>query len=157
MSAALNGDGDAFSRIVELHQDSIAAQMRRFSRDKTVIEELVHDVFVEAFVSLKSYQASSPLLHWLRKVAVTVGYRYWKKQSRKVEQAVPLSQIQDQLEQLASGLAQSPSDAGETLGSLHANPAAMDSSVWNKESRPIHLCHSSSWPLAPMTFSRCTS
>ncbi len=118
VTAALHGDGNAFGRIIELHQSTIAAQMRRFSRDQNIIEELVHDVFVEAYVSLKSYRASSPLLHWLRKVAVRVGYRYWKKQSRKVEQTVQLSAVESQLEQLADGLAQSPSDAGETLGCL---------------------------------------
>ena len=118
VAAALNGDGDGFGRIVELHQSTIAAQMRRFSRDQTVIEELVHDVFVETYMSLKSYRASAPLLHWLRKIAVRVDYRYWKRQSRKIEQSVQLSVIEEKLEQLAHGLAETPSDAGETLGDL---------------------------------------
>ena len=116
-AAAVDGDGDAFAKIIELHQATIATQMRRFSRDRSVIEELVHDVFVEAYTSLKSYRADSPLLHWLRKIAVRVGYRYWKRKSRKVEQAVPLSEIEDHLQQFADGT-ETPTDASETLGGL---------------------------------------
>ena len=117
-AASLNGDGDAFGKLVELHQDTIAIQMRRFSRDQRVIEELVHDVFVEAYTSLKSYRAESPLLHWLRKIAVRVGYRYWKRRSRNVQQTVPLSEINGNLEQYIDGSVNGPCDASETLGGL---------------------------------------
>lgn len=117
-AASLNGDSDAFGKLIELHQEAIATQMRRFSRDQRVIEELVHDVFVEAYTSLKSYRADSPLLHWLRKIAVRVGYRYWKRRSRNVEQTIPLSEMNGKLEQYVDGSDQGPSDASETLGDL---------------------------------------
>ncbi|MCR9210891.1 MAG: RNA polymerase sigma factor [bacterium] len=118
VAEALNGDGDAYGKVIELHQGTIAAQMRRFSRDHAVVEELVHDVFVEAYVSLKSYRANSPLLHWLRKIAVRVGYRYWKRQSRQVEKAIPISEIKDELSQLSDELTEGPRNASETLGGL---------------------------------------
>lgn len=51
--------------------------MSRFSRDFAVRDELIHDVFVEAYLSLRNYKGSAPWLHWLRKIAVRVGYRYW--------------------------------------------------------------------------------
>jgi RNA polymerase sigma-70 factor (ECF subfamily) len=56
--------------------------MWRFSRDPAVCEELVQDVFVEAYFSLKSYRGKAPLIHWLRKIGVRVGYRYWKEQAK---------------------------------------------------------------------------
>lgn len=118
VAAAMDGDGDAFGKIIDFHQSTIASQMRRFSRDPNAIEELVHDVFVEAYVSLRTYRKDSPLIHWLRKIAVRVGYRYWKRRSRKVEQTVPLSEIQENLEQFIDGSTESPNDASETLGSL---------------------------------------
>jgi len=62
VTASLEGDGEAFRRLVTKYQPTIAVQMRRFSRDSSVLEELVHDVFVEAYVSLKSYQSRAPLL-----------------------------------------------------------------------------------------------
>lgn len=82
IAAARGGDDDAFRRIVQRHQATIAKQMQRFSREPTVVEELVHDVFVEAFVSLSAFRHRSPFEHWLRKIAVRVGYRRWKTQAR---------------------------------------------------------------------------
>lgn len=117
VNAALSGDGDAYGTIVARYQATIAAQMRRFSRDLSLIEELTHDVFVEAYMSLATYRSVSPLIHWLRKIAVRVGYRYWKKLSRKAEQSVPLSQTAA-LEQLVVRDEPGELDASETLGSL---------------------------------------
>lgn len=85
VAAARSGDGEAFRRLIRRHQDAIAVQMRRFSRDPRVCEELVHEVFVEAFLSLRSYRGSSPWLHWLRKIAVRVGYRFWRQRRADVE------------------------------------------------------------------------
>ena len=125
VAAAQNGDGDAYGNIVELHQSTIAAQMRRFSRDPSVIEELTHDVFVEAYMSLKSYRSDSPLLHWLRKIAVRVGYRYWKRRSRQAEKAVALSEIQDNLNRIEDGMTEASKEASDCL--LYTSPSPRDS------------------------------
>lgn len=83
IAAARDGDSDAFARLVEAHQAEVARQMTRFTRDHLVLEELVHEVFVEAYFSLASFRGQAPLLHWLRKLAVRVGYRYWKRRERE--------------------------------------------------------------------------
>jgi RNA polymerase sigma-70 factor (ECF subfamily) len=118
VTAAQGGDHDAFGRLVEKHQATIAQQMRRFSRDAAVVEELVHDVFVEAYLSLKSYRAQSSLIYWLKKIAVRVGYRYWKRQTREKNRAMPMSQVESVLEQLESEASISASQAHETLHEL---------------------------------------
>ncbi len=56
--------------------------MTRFTRDANTIEELTHDVFVEAYFSLPGYQADAPLEHWLQRIATRVGYRYWKQKEK---------------------------------------------------------------------------
>ena len=91
IQSALDGDGQAFARLVNRYQDQIAAQMWRLSRQHSDCEQLVHEVFVEAYLSLKKYQGRAPFLHWLRKIATRVGYRYWKQQARQRQRAaVPL-------------------------------------------------------------------
>lgn len=83
----LAGDGEAYRRLVERYQAEIARQMRRFSRDLLVQTELTQEVFVEAYMSLRSYRGTAPWLHWLRRIAVRVGYRYWsdrQAQSREI-------------------------------------------------------------------------
>lgn len=87
---SLRGDGEAFGRLVQRYQDEIARQMWRFTRDGLVLEELVHDTFVEAYASLRSFRGAGPFLHWLRKLATRVGYRYWKRRKRQDEHCVTL-------------------------------------------------------------------
>ncbi|MBX7104735.1 MAG: RNA polymerase sigma factor [Gemmataceae bacterium] len=89
IAAAISGDGEAYRRLVGRYQSEVAQQMRWFSRDSAVRDELTHDVFVEAYLSLRSYRGTAPWIHWLRKIAVRVGYRYWtSRQGRTCEVAL---------------------------------------------------------------------
>ncbi len=78
-----NGNHEAYKRLIERYEQAIAKTMWRFSRDVLTHEELVQDVFVEAYLSLMTYKERAPFLHWLRKIATRVGYRYWKEQARE--------------------------------------------------------------------------
>ena len=114
VASALAGDENAFGELVEAYQNTIAQQMRRFSRDQLVIEELVHEVFVEAYIGLSSFKRRGPFVHWLRKIAVRVGYRYWKKHSNARRVNVDISSVQDML---IDGDAAN-TDASELLGDI---------------------------------------
>jgi RNA polymerase sigma-70 factor (ECF subfamily) len=87
----LGGEPETFKRLVERHQNRVSSLMRRFTRDHELHEELVQDVFVEAYFSLSSYRAKAPFSHWLSRIATHVGYRFWKKKYREERiQTVPL-------------------------------------------------------------------
>ena len=92
IEASLRGDERAFARIVERYQGLIATQMWRFSRDPMVVEELVQEAFVECYIGLAKFRGQSPFLHWLRRIATRVGYRYWKLKARdrRKEEALAL-------------------------------------------------------------------
>jgi len=77
------GDPEAYRRLIERHQGSVARMLWRFSRDRGVHEELVQDVFVEAYLSLDGYHGKAPFEHWLARIATRVGYRYWKQKARR--------------------------------------------------------------------------
>lgn len=115
IGAARNGDEDAFREIVERYQKTLSEQMGRFSRDRNVVEDLVHDVFVEAFMSLGSFKGRSPLEHWLRKIAVRVGYRHWKLEARDKRR---LKRIRDEALP-AINVADPPVDAVDAQDQLH--------------------------------------
>lgn len=85
IAAIRSGDSEAFRQIVERHQAAIAMQMRRFTRDENERDGLVQDVFVEAWFSLSKFRSRSPFEHWLRKIAVRVGYRFWKSRARTAQ------------------------------------------------------------------------
>jgi RNA polymerase sigma-70 factor (ECF subfamily) len=92
IQASLSGDSVAFGRLVRRYQQQITQLCWRFSRDKSVCERLVQDTFVEAFLSLKSYKGKAPFLHWLKKIATRVGYKFWKEQDRE-KRLVPMEDI----------------------------------------------------------------
>jgi len=125
IQATLAGDGEAYRRLIVKYQNQIAGRMWRFTRDRGELEELVQDVFVEAYVSLKGFKAKAPFAHWLNRIATRVGYRSWKKQKRRAERELPL-QDWDQLLQSDSAEPWAPREAAETVHALLAQLRTRD-------------------------------
>jgi len=86
--AARSGDEAAFARLVGRHQPAVARLLWRFTREPARLEELVQDVFVEAYFGLDGYRGEAPLERWLARIATRIGYRFWKKRGRQAP--VPL-------------------------------------------------------------------
>ena len=85
--ACLDGDASAYERIVIRYEPRVAGQMWRFARDPATQEELTQEVFVEVYFSLSRFRGDAPLLHWIRRIATRVGYRYWKRRDREPDLA----------------------------------------------------------------------
>lgn len=85
IARTLNGDSHAYKKIMDRHQEHVSRVMWKFTRDKRAHEELVQDVFVEAYMSLSNYKAKAPLAHWLARIATHVGYGYWRREKNKTE------------------------------------------------------------------------
>jgi RNA polymerase sigma-70 factor, ECF subfamily len=80
----LAGDNVACVDLFKRYEPQIARQMWRFSRDPQVQADLTQDVMVEAYLSLKRFRPlKTPFVHWLRRIATRVGYRYWKHEARR--------------------------------------------------------------------------
>jgi len=104
------GDPEAYRRLIEQHQEYIGRVLWRFSRDRRVHEELVQDVFVEAYLSLDRYRGKAPFANWLSRIATRVGYRYWKQVDRRKKiESFPLEEW-DRL----------PRDSGEKMDASQA-------------------------------------
>ena len=80
--ASRNGDADAYARLIHRYRPRVAARMWKFTRDRNDYEELVHEVFVEAYFSLPRYREMNSFPNWLNRIATRVGYRYWKRRRR---------------------------------------------------------------------------
>ncbi|MFH1136023.1 MAG: RNA polymerase sigma factor [Pseudomonadota bacterium] len=114
--ASLKGDDKAFRRLVERYENTIAEQMRRFSRNRSEIQELVQEVFVQAYFSLPSFRGEAPFVHWLRKIAVRTGYRFWKKRDGEKRRT---QAVQDHhLTLLSSPSEADPTEAADALHAL---------------------------------------
>ncbi len=90
IQAAIGGDEAAYARLVDRHQNGVAKRMWRFTRDRQELEELVQDVFVQTWLSLKGFRGDAPFTHWLSRIATRVGYRFWKQRSRRQAEPLPL-------------------------------------------------------------------
>ncbi len=116
IAESLAGNGEGFARLVRRYQDRVAAQMWRFTRDAVVLDQLVQDVFVEAYLSLKGFRGRAPFLHWLRRIATRVGFRYWKSKARIEERQQNLEETNLNLAAAPETLA--PGQAAEMLHHL---------------------------------------
>jgi len=110
------GDSEAYRRLIEQHQGYVGRIMWRFTRDRQAHEELVQDVFVEAYMSLGSYRAKAPFAHWLSRIATRVGYRYWKQEARHRAMEKLALQKLDQLPEQAEQM--DPTEAADLVHEL---------------------------------------
>jgi len=87
--SCLRGDKNAYASIIRRHQARISRLMWRFCRHRQTCEELVQEVFVQAWLSLKDYRGDAPFEHWLSRIATFIGYRYWKQQAADKKRLAP--------------------------------------------------------------------
>jgi len=115
--ATLDGNGEAYGRLVRRYQNAVAQRMWRFTRDPRQIEELVQNVFVEAYVSLRNFRGAAPFEHWLNRIATRVGYACWRTRKRRARE-MPL-QDWDRLDDLVDDKAADAASAAEAAEMLH--------------------------------------
>ena len=119
-----NGDEEAYARIIRRYEIPIARQMWRFSRNPQIHEELVQEVFVEAYTSLHTFKGTAPFEHWLRKIATRVGYKFWKHKTRDTERSTKLNENKELV--MPAPEKASSSEAGEYLYQLLEHLDAQD-------------------------------
>ena len=127
VTASVKGDEDAYERLVRRYEKQITGLLWRFTRDPVQCEELVQQVFVEAFFSLKTYRGDAPLLHWLRRIATRTGYRFWREKARgPQEMPLPDFEIMEQIEAAEEEERIDPAEAAAVLHALLARLSAPD-------------------------------
>ena len=89
VEASLNGDQDAFSRLVRLHQRRVFRLASRFFRRPEDVEDAAQDTFLTAWKKLGTYKAKAPFEHWLTRVCLNCCYQRLRKR-RPVEQPLSL-------------------------------------------------------------------
>ncbi len=126
VAASVKGDDAAYGRLVQRYEKPITSLLWRFTRDPAQCEELVQQVFVEAYFSLKTYRGDAPLLHWLRRIATRMGYRYWREKAREPQETSGAEF--DVLEQIEAAQENrlDPAEAGAVLHGLLARLPAPD-------------------------------
>ena len=83
VQAAQRGDDVAFASLYDAHAERVFALCLRLSADRVVAEELVQDVFVRVWESLRSYRGESSFPTWLHRVALNTALESGRKGSRR--------------------------------------------------------------------------
>lgn len=83
VQAAQRGDDVAFASLYDAYAGRIFALCLRLSADRVVAVELVQDVFVRVWQTLKSYRGESSFPTWLHRVALNTVLESGRKGSRR--------------------------------------------------------------------------
>jgi RNA polymerase sigma-70 factor (ECF subfamily) len=83
VARVLDGDEDAFTEILRLHQGRVRAYLGRYSRDDDVVDDLAQDVFLRAYRTMHTYRGESRLSTWLIGTARHVALTYLRDEARR--------------------------------------------------------------------------
>jgi RNA polymerase sigma-70 factor, ECF subfamily len=85
------GETDRFADLISRYQRHVIRIVgRRVPADQ--VEEIVHDVFVRAYIGLAQFSKSVSFDHWLAGIAVRTCYDFWRARKRA---EVPVSALTD--------------------------------------------------------------
>src|SRR5688572_17642881 len=83
------GEIERYADLIDLHQRHVIRIVgRRVPSDQ--VEEVVHDVFVRAYVNLGQFSESVSFDHWLAGIAIRTCYDFWRDRARH---PVPVSSL----------------------------------------------------------------
>jgi len=83
----LGGDVDAFEILVNRWQNQIFQIASRHVPPQDV-EDLAHEVFMDAYKSLGKFKRKSPFEHWLKSIALRKARDYWRRIYRSGDKPV---------------------------------------------------------------------
>jgi RNA polymerase sigma-70 factor, ECF subfamily len=85
------GDSERFAELIDRYQRHVIRIVgRRVPPDR--VEEVVHDVFVRAYVNLAQFSGLVSFDHWLAGIAVRSCYDFWRARARD---DVPVSALSE--------------------------------------------------------------
>ncbi|GAB7023592.1 RNA polymerase sigma factor [Salidesulfovibrio brasiliensis] len=83
----LSGRPNAYSTIVERYQEHVGRIVGGHV-PHGFVEEVVQNVFVNAFRSLAGFRAEKPFAHWLSRISIRCCHDFWRREYRRRETPV---------------------------------------------------------------------
>jgi RNA polymerase sigma-70 factor, ECF subfamily len=74
-----NGDREAFGELVASHERRVFGLVFRLVRNRNDLEDIVQEVFLKAFLAIRSYNFQSSFGTWLGRIAVNHCYDYLRR------------------------------------------------------------------------------
>jgi RNA polymerase sigma-70 factor, ECF subfamily len=106
LESAHQGDANAFAALCERHRARVWRTVTSVTRRTSDAEDLAQEVFIKAFVGLKSYRGEASFSSWLTRIALNTAHDYqksaWKRRVffwQNGEQPDTISEIAPSLEE----------------------------------------------------------
>ena len=82
---ALAGDEAAYGELVEKYRNALYHHIRRITREKAEVEDLVQETFIKAFSALESYSTQFAFSTWLYKIATNHAIDFLRKKRLRTQ------------------------------------------------------------------------
>lgn len=79
------GDGEAFSRLVQMHQGKLRSFLLRLCQNYDLCDDLAQDTFIQAFRKLHSYSGEGHFGAWLFRIGYHCFLQHRRRDSRRQE------------------------------------------------------------------------
>lgn len=83
IARCVGGDLSAFRGLVEKHQRAVYAVVSRILPNRDDADDIVQDVFLQAYRSIASFRGDSSFSTWLCRIAINAAIKRAKSQSRR--------------------------------------------------------------------------
>jgi RNA polymerase sigma-70 factor (ECF subfamily) len=93
IESTLGGDDEAFAMLVARHKRKVFGIAARFARNDAELQDICQEIFVKAYLKLKSFRGEAPFEHWLSRIAVRSCYDFLRA-TRHDRENVPLDGIE---------------------------------------------------------------
>jgi RNA polymerase sigma-70 factor, ECF subfamily len=110
------GEVDLFAELLMRYQEHVGRIVAGHV-PREMVEEVAHDVFVRAYVSLPTYSFRTPFSHWLSTIAVRSCYDVWRSVSARKEVSLsgPSDVVEEQQQWTEHVLAAESKDRFDTM------------------------------------------
>lgn len=83
IQSSINGDTQAFTHLVERHQEYVFTLVIRMIKTREEAEEIAQDVFIKVFKSLKDFKGDSKFTTWLYRITYRAALDHIRKNKKR--------------------------------------------------------------------------
>ncbi len=83
MAAAQRGDRAAQAEIFAEHRDRVARQILRMTGEPAIVDDLLQEVFLSAFLALPGFRGDAQLSTWLHAITSNKVRSWWESNRRR--------------------------------------------------------------------------
>ena len=82
---AISANKEAFGQLVDRYKDKIIRLAFRFSRNYRDAEDIAQEVFIRAYLNLRSFKIESKISTWLYRITCNTAINYMRKRKKAVD------------------------------------------------------------------------